>query len=172
MLLFVGFFLSYAYSFRFVLLLLKGLGGLRMGYSRAFLLIAMLRVVGTIINFRGLGVFVEKGGLSVSWSLAMLMLQIGGCFMGFFFFVFARVGRPLVWSSLVFSDRVVKGIYDAYLRLRRLSFISFYRWELYALALWPRPASAFMAHHRSLFSFNLLVFSVVFILFFLFLMGL
>lgn len=33
LLLSVGFFVSYAYSFRFVLLLLKGLGGLNQGYS-------------------------------------------------------------------------------------------------------------------------------------------
>lgn len=46
-----GFFLTYVYSVRFVLMLLKGLGGLSLGYSRGFVLISLVSFLGTLLNF-------------------------------------------------------------------------------------------------------------------------
>lgn len=38
-------------------------------------------------------------------------------------------------SSLIYSDSVVSGVYDAYLSLSSVSFGSFYRWEFYVFSL-------------------------------------
>lgn len=78
----LGFFLSYCYSFRFVLLLLKGMGGLRRGYSRSFMLISLISILGTLIKFGGLGILRESSGLLRFWSFVMLLIQISGCCVG------------------------------------------------------------------------------------------
>jgi len=65
-LLLLGVFLSYAYSFRFVLMLLKGLGGLTAGYSSAFLLISAVRVLGTLVKLVGIYGFAENSGMTVA----------------------------------------------------------------------------------------------------------
>ena len=60
-----------------------------------FLLVAMLRVMNNNNNFSGFGVFVENMGLSVSWFLVMVMLQIGDslCDSCFFWFLLGLAVR-------------------------------------------------------------------------------
>lgn len=82
LLLSLGFFISYAYSFRFVLLLLKGLGGLRLGFSSWFLLVSMLGILGTIFKFFGIFGLGEDVALRCFFSMVMLAIQIFGCLVG------------------------------------------------------------------------------------------
>jgi len=57
----------------------------------------------------------------------VLGLQVVGCFVGFLFFVFDGAGCPFSWSVLAFSDSIVKGMFDIYLKISGACFISFYR---------------------------------------------
>lgn len=112
---------------RLVLLLMKGLGGLRSGYSRSFLMISRLCVMGTVINLWGLGWLRESVGVSLVISLVMLVLQVGGCALGWMCFVLGGVGVMFSSSRLFYSDSLVERIYSCYLCLRDVSFVSFYR---------------------------------------------
>lgn len=77
-----GFFVSYAYSIRFLLLLLKGLGGLSLGYSTRFLLISLLGVLGTVFKFIGIGGLGETVALSLFFSGVLLVVQVFGRLIG------------------------------------------------------------------------------------------
>lgn len=81
-LLFLGFFLSYSYCLRLVLLLVKGLGGLRRGYSSSFVIISGLSIGATLLNAFGLGVLSEDLTIGAGYSLVVLIVQVVGCVTG------------------------------------------------------------------------------------------
>uniref|UniRef100_A0AAU7YR52 NADH:ubiquinone reductase (H(+)-translocating) n=1 Tax=Scaphanocephalus sp. TaxID=3050632 RepID=A0AAU7YR52_9TREM len=164
----LGFFLSYSYSFRFVLLLLKGMGGLSSGFSSCFVIVSLISVLGTLINFSGSGVLSESVSLSGGWSALLLFIQMIGCFFGWLVFIFNEGGFLFGWSTLLYSDSVVKAVYSLYLSWSAVSWFSVYRWELYLMELFPRMGQSFLLFRPSLFSFNVLVFSVCFVVFFFF----
>nr|YP_008578697.1 NADH dehydrogenase subunit 5 [Haplorchis taichui]AGW07008.1 NADH dehydrogenase subunit 5 [Haplorchis taichui] len=170
-LMFLGFFLSYAYCVRLVLLLVKGLGGLSSGYSSSFIIISGLSVAGTLLNSCGMGVLEESAGLLVSYSFFVGMIQVLGCLGGFLFFVAGGEGVLFGPSTLSYSDSVVSGVYDFYLRLSAPAVVSFYRWEYYVFSLWPRLTSRFLLFRLSAFSFNSLVLFLLCFLFLYFLVG-
>nr|YP_008994165.1 NADH dehydrogenase subunit 5 [Metagonimus yokogawai]AGN12767.1 NADH dehydrogenase subunit 5 [Metagonimus yokogawai] len=167
-LVFLSFVLSYAYSIRLVLVLLSSVGGLSSGYSSGYVLISVLSVLGTVVNAVGSwGVLAETSGLGCFLSGSMLLLQLGGGYLGWLMFVSMGAGSPLGASCLAFSDSVVKGVIGVYLSCSDCSVISFYRWELYLLSLRPR-----VVLQSSFFSFNALVFAVMVISFLVVLFGL
>nr|YP_010505942.1 NADH dehydrogenase subunit 5 [Paragonimus skrjabini miyazakii]UXE35014.1 NADH dehydrogenase subunit 5 [Paragonimus skrjabini miyazakii] len=159
-----AFFLTYVYSVRLSLLLLKVSSGLSTGYSSIFLLIGGLSLLGTFLNWVGLVLFDESCGLSRWWGGSMLLVQVLGCLVGWMLFSgFELFGKGVVWGSLLWgSDCLVGWIYSVFLCLSEVAVLSFYRWEFYGLGLfrWGKEPSG------SIFiSLNLLVLSVVFVIF-------
>nr|YP_009326186.1 NADH dehydrogenase subunit 5 [Paragonimus ohirai]APD26978.1 NADH dehydrogenase subunit 5 [Paragonimus ohirai] len=160
-----AFFLTYVYSVRLSLLLLKVSSGLSSGYFSAFLPIAGLCLLGTFLNWFGLILFDESFSLGIWWGSMMLLVQALGCLMGWFLFlgVFSS-GVWVVWNSLLWgSDCLVGFIYDGFLKLTEVAVLSFYRWELYSLALFKAGGdNSFIGVFTSL---NLLVLGSVFVIF-------
>nr|QDA21739.1 NADH dehydrogenase subunit 5 [Amphimerus sp. JM-2019] len=156
-----GFLLSYAYSLRFVLLLLKGLGGLSVGYSSSFILVSFVSFLGTLVNSWGGGALEESSGLSLVSSLLLLVIQLSGCALGYFIFSNEGVFSPFFCSTLFMSDGVVKGLYGGYLGFSSSSILSFYRWEVYLAGLFPRV----WEFGWSVFSFNILVLGLCLLMF-------
>nr|AAN15181.1 NADH dehydrogenase subunit 5 [Paragonimus westermani] len=160
----VAFFLTYVYSVRLGLLLLKSSSGLVEGYSSKFLLVSGLCLLGTFLNWLGLILFDEGFSLSGWWGGAMLLVQFLGCLGGWV--LWAGVGSfsvgVVVWSSLLWgSNCLVDAVYSFFLRLSEVSVLSFYRWELYGLSLvrssWGVSGGAFV-------SLNFLVLSSIFVI--------
>ena len=77
-----GFFLRYVYSVRFVLMLVKGGGGLSSGYSSGFVLIALVSFLGTLLKFWGSSFFDELVELESLSRRFLLLVQMLGCFFG------------------------------------------------------------------------------------------
>nr|ATD85506.1 NADH dehydrogenase subunit 5 [Paragonimus heterotremus] len=160
----LAFFLTYVYSVRLSLLLLKSFSGLSSGYSSAFFCIGGLCLLGIFLNWMGLVLFDESFGLSVWWSIIMLLVQGLGCLFGWV--LFSGVGGfswGVIWSSLLWgSDCLVSAFYAVFLGLSEVAVLSFYRWELYGLGLVPAGGGFFSKVFTSL---NLLVLGVVFVVF-------
>nr|QAY80540.1 NADH dehydrogenase subunit 5 [Paragonimus kellicotti] len=157
----LAFFLTYVYSVRLGLLLLKASSGLSSGYSSAFLSVSGLCLLGTFLNWVGVVLFDENFGLNMWWAGIMLLVQLFGCLGGWLMFGGVNVG--VLWSSLLWgSDCLVSAFYGFFLCLSEVSVLSFYRWEVYGVGLVRLGGSIFGGVFTSL---NLLVLSVVFVVF-------
>nr|YP_009240941.1 NADH dehydrogenase subunit 5 [Brachycladium goliath]ALN38354.1 NADH dehydrogenase subunit 5 [Brachycladium goliath] len=171
-LLVLGFFLSYVYSVRFVLLLVKLGGGLSLGYSSSFVVISLISLFGTFVNFLGCVLFDELVEMSVVGAVFLLCVQVLGSFFGLLLFL---VGGSLwsgVWESFLWgSDCVVGAVYDVFLWVSGPSVLSFYRWEFYLLGLFGGVLSLFVGLRRSFFSLNFMVCGLVFVFSLCFLVG-
>nr|YP_009161001.1 NADH dehydrogenase subunit 5 [Paragonimus westermani complex sp. type 1]AJA32738.1 NADH dehydrogenase subunit 5 [Paragonimus westermani complex sp. type 1] len=162
----VAFFLTYVYSVRLSLLLLKSSSGLVSGYSSNFLLIGGLCLLGTFLNWLGLVLFDESFELNGWWSGVMLLVQFLGCLGGWFLWsgAVSLSGDVVVWSSLLWgSDCLVSVVYGWFLGLSEASVLSFYRWELYGLSLVRVGRDVLVGVFTSL---NFLVLGLIFVILF------
>lgn len=94
LLLMCGFLITYIYSMRLVFLLVSLGGGLRSGYSRRFLMICLLSLVGRLFKFfGGFAFYGEDLGVAVGASVLLLFVQLLGCFIGFLLYYFNGAGH-------------------------------------------------------------------------------
>nr|UCU06572.1 NADH dehydrogenase subunit 5 [Diplodiscus nigromaculati] len=157
-----GFFLSYVYSTRLAMLLFGSVGGLQFGYVSSFLLIALVSVFSTVVNYAGCCWFLELSELCVFWGLLFSVLQVAGCLTGWLIGAWRLLGDQGVWESLLWGNDVVVGwLYSCFLSLSGVCAFSYYRWELYLLGLWEGYPSK--SGGVVLFSFNFIMLSLLFV---------
>nr|AEE60482.1 NADH dehydrogenase subunit 5 [Clonorchis sinensis] len=131
----LGFVLSYAYSFRLVLLLVGSLGGLSFGYFKGFLLVSLTGFVGTAINWWGISgssVVVELGVLN---SVVLLLVNLAGFICGYLAYILDLKRNLFNLASLMMSNGVVKWLYGCYLGFTDSSVLSLFRWEHWLIGL-------------------------------------
>lgn len=151
-----GFVLTYAYSVRLVLLLLRGAGGTRFGFSSSFLLFVRLVVFGSIVKFLFVASFQEFFVLEGPSRVVLVLLQVLGCLWGFLLFSYAPPQR--FWFSMLGGgDCLVSSVYSYFLCFRAVSVLSFYRWEVFLF----RSASMLVQCRRGLGSISLVSFNFV-----------
>nr|YP_009171944.1 NADH dehydrogenase subunit 5 [Orthocoelium streptocoelium]AJG03073.1 NADH dehydrogenase subunit 5 [Orthocoelium streptocoelium] len=161
----IGFLISYLYSTRLALFLFMNVGGLNYGYSSSFMLIGLISFFGTVVNYGGSCLYVELYELSIMWGIGFSVLQLVGCLLGALLFVYNVLWGSGVWESLLWgNDCVVMWLYNIYLRVSESCVFSFYRWEVYLLGLWSGYDRLGVKYRFSLFSLNVLVVGVAFVM--------
>lgn len=161
------FFLSCVYSIRFMLLLTQGGVGLSLGFSSSFFIISILRFLGSVLNLLGACVFDEFVSLVRIWSVCLVCLQVLGCLVGAVVY-FWESYNPIKESTLCGGDCLVNSVYCGSVRGFPASILVFYRWEVYLISQFRRILSLGFNYRVAFFSFNFMVFSLVFVLLFCF----
>ncbi len=117
LLLLACFLLTYIYSIRLILMLLKNTNSLRGGYSSRFLLIVVVCLLGTFINYFGRYNMVNEVFLGdFIRSLALLGVQLSGCILGCLIYLFNGFSLSHVWASVLWGrDCLVASVYSIYL---------------------------------------------------------
>nr|QBE89944.1 NADH dehydrogenase subunit 5 [Opisthorchis sudarikovi] len=164
LLLVLGFVLSYAYSFRLVFLLLKGLGGLSFGYFKGFILVCLVGFLGTLVNWWGVSGFSVSIELGVFNSVILLLVMLLGLFCGYVGYSLDLKSSLFNLASLMMSHGVVKWLYSFYLWFSGPSLLSLFRWECWlgGLLIDRRWSSGL---RFPLFSFNIVFLGVGLLLF-------
>ena len=125
-LLFLGFFLSYLYSSRFVLILLGSGSGLSSGYVVFYLLAGAVSFLGTLVGYFLVFGVEEFEDLGVFLSRVFLLIQVGGVLCGYFFYVLSKSGS--FWDSILWgNDGLVGFCYSLLDKVGGYCVISFYR---------------------------------------------
>nr|QGL09335.1 NADH dehydrogenase subunit 5 [Clinostomum complanatum] len=131
-LLFFGFFLSYAYSSRLMMLLSSCVRGLSNGYVSSFLMIGWSVLIGSLINILWVEGLCESVSLGVGISLMFVIVQVVGSIAGVMCFL--MLGSSNVWSSQLWGcDNLVLLVYDSFNCLVSVCILGMYRWEIFVL---------------------------------------
>nr|YP_002122311.1 NADH dehydrogenase subunit 5 [Opisthorchis felineus]ACF93444.1 NADH dehydrogenase subunit 5 [Opisthorchis felineus] len=152
-LLILGFVLSYAYSFRLALLLLKGLGGLSFGYFKGFVLVSLLGFLGTLVNWWGVGGFEVSVELGVFNSVVLLLVSLLGLACGYMGYSLSLNRSLFSLASLMMSHSMIRWLYCSYLYFTNFSFLSLFRWERWLIGFLIDSRWAVKLHFP-LFSLN------------------
>nr|UDU84928.1 NADH dehydrogenase subunit 5 [Glypthelmins quieta] len=158
--LFLCFFLSYIYSFRFYLLLLGESVGLSVGFFSSFVLVFGLSLLSTFLNYGGSFLFLEYSCLGSLSSIMFLMIQVFGLFVGGILWYYCFQSRGAIWSSsLGGSDFLVLLVYSWFLQASSSFLLGFYRWEAYLLSFFRSAGLKSVLHMRDyrLFSINFML---------------
>nr|YP_010231378.1 NADH dehydrogenase subunit 5 [Apharyngostrigea pipientis]QSV37708.1 NADH dehydrogenase subunit 5 [Apharyngostrigea pipientis] len=151
--------LSYAYSFRLSLLVCSLLRGLPFGYFISFLFVGLFVLLGTIVSWLVFGCFEEYVCLSSFWSLSFLLVQIIGCFLGYFIYSL-RCDSSFWWFILCGSDSLVGLCYSFYSYVIGVSLVALYRWEVFLFNYLGRLFGGFVGVSLFIFSLNFVVLGI------------
>nr|YP_009867156.1 NADH dehydrogenase subunit 5 [Diplostomum ardeae]QKG04355.1 NADH dehydrogenase subunit 5 [Diplostomum ardeae] len=147
----LGFFVSYSYSFRLSMLISSNIRGLSLGYIVSFIYVGIFTLVGSVIGWCILGNFEEYSDLSLLWSILFVFIQLFGCLFGYIVYISDFSGW--FWESLLCgSDALVGFCYYFYNYFFLSSVLIVYRWEVDLLF---RSLSCFSGVSGSSFVFSL-----------------
>nr|YP_009689314.1 NADH dehydrogenase subunit 5 [Postharmostomum commutatum]QEL51330.1 NADH dehydrogenase subunit 5 [Postharmostomum commutatum] len=157
---FLGFLLSYVYSFRFVFLLCDSVRGLSLGWSSNFFLIAGLVVLGSVINLVCVGSMEEANLLGVYGSVGFLLIQVLGAYWGWLGY---SKSVASIWDYWLWGNSlVVAWCYWLFWKVQSVFKLGIYRWEILLVKL----VSSLLFLRLSIYSVSAVVAGLVFILFF------
>nr|AEE60506.1 NADH dehydrogenase subunit 5 [Opisthorchis viverrini] len=131
----LGFLLSYAYSFRLILLLSGSMGGLSFGYFKGFILVTLTSFVGTVLNWWGVASFEASVELGVFDSVVLFLVCLVGSIIGYLGWVVGHERHLFNLASLMMSHGIVKWLYSCYLGFSGVSLLSLFRWERWLVSL-------------------------------------
>nr|QYC97736.1 NADH dehydrogenase subunit 5 [Diplostomoidea sp. MSB para 30071] len=159
LLVFVCLMLSYAYSFRLVLLVCSSVRGLAHGYVVSFMFVGLFTLVGTTFSWFVYGCLEEYTELSFVWSIFFLLVQILGCILGYFIY-FCGVSGSFWWFILCGSDSLVGLFYYLYSTIINVSLVSLYRWEVSLAGFLGRFLGYFVGVGLFIFSLNFIILGI------------
>nr|AYH51372.1 NADH dehydrogenase subunit 5 [Cardiocephaloides medioconiger] len=166
----LAFMVSYAYSFRLVLVISSGASGLSFGYLSSFIYVFLFVLVGTFLGWFIGGVVEECIYLSFFWSLLFLLAQLCGFLLGYLVYIFSVSGW--FWNTILWgSDSLVNFFYSIYDVLSGISSVVIYRWEVSVLSALVRFCGFFFSGGSMLFSLNFIILGVFFYVLFCLLGG-
>nr|YP_009826150.1 NADH dehydrogenase subunit 5 [Lyperosomum longicauda]QIX04660.1 NADH dehydrogenase subunit 5 [Lyperosomum longicauda] len=155
--------LSYAYSFRMVLLLLVGETGVAFGYGKVFVGYGVVCFLVSYIGSLACAATPEVTLLSPVESLFMLFLELMGFGLGYWLFTLDDgVSGFLMWvSSLCDSDAFVDYVYRSFMWLGCVVCACMYRWEVDVFFNWVLRLYS-VKFYSVFFVFNLVVLGVIY----------
>lgn len=169
------FLISYVYSFRLFLLLVGDCIGMSSGRVSRFYSISLIVVVGTFLKYAGSLVFMEVNSLDVFESVLLIMVQVGGCVLGYYLWLISFSSLFSSWSSSLFGgDFLVSLFYYYFINIRSRFIFCLYRWEVSLLKFFSSGFSyvfSFPGLNGVVFSINFMVFFVLFLVGFVFIIA-
>nr|YP_009533208.1 NADH dehydrogenase subunit 5 [Cyathocotyle prussica]AYH51393.1 NADH dehydrogenase subunit 5 [Cyathocotyle prussica] len=164
-LLLFGFFISYVYSSRFMLILCSACSGLNSGFVVSFLLVSVVSFLGSFVGLICVNGLEELEMLSLWMSISFILIQLGGLFLGYLIYSLGLGGT--FWDSVLWgNDSLVNGCYSMFSFFKGASLISFYRWEVAFVVQASKFVSGLsLVSLMLIFSFNFVVIGIVYSVF-------
>nr|WCH58152.1 NADH dehydrogenase subunit 5 [Holostephanus sp. FJ-2023] len=163
--LFLGFFVSYVYSFRFILILCASCCGLGSGYVSSFVLVGVVSFLGTLVSVFFVNGSEELEVLSWGVSVGFLLIQLSGSILGYLIYEYKFMGS--FWDSVLWGNDSLVGLcYGMFDLFKDSCVVSFYRWEVALVMMvmgFIRGLS--FSSMMFMFSFNFVVVGVVYYVF-------
>nr|QIX04648.1 NADH dehydrogenase subunit 5 [Brachydistomum sp. PakPr2] len=133
-LLVLGVLVSYAYSFRLVLLFISSMVGLSMGYVSIFVVLCMVSFFGSLLGYICVSLYSESVVTGVVESFVVFLTQVFGGMLGCYLF-FNPFNVAGIWlSELCGGDSLVHGISLGLNKILSIYILSLYRWEFGVLS--------------------------------------
>nr|WRW53962.1 NADH dehydrogenase subunit 5 [Strigea falconis] len=153
--------ISYAYSFRLVLLVCSSVRGLSSGYYVPFIFVVLFVLIGSLCSWLCYGCFELIVELSYFVSFVFLLVQFFGFLVGYLVFLLS-CDSSFWWSLLCGSDSLVGFVYSIYSRVVSLSLVAVYRWEVSLFSLVGCYLDRYVVLGLFVFSLNFTVLGVFF----------
>lgn len=159
---FLGFFLSYSYSFRFVLLICDKVRGMVSSNMSRYIFICFSIMLGSFYKYLFVKDLGELGSCGFLLSLFFIFLMLSGLIFGWSFFFFGSRGG--FWYSILWGmDGLVGFFYRVFNSLYLFSLCSFYRWEVFLLScIVPDVSYSRYITGCHFFSLNFIIMGLIF----------